>query len=77
MSKFKHWLLISPIDDVLFFANLRELARAIHLWRGHRWVEHTASCDGLGRIYEVRIRMCIDCELKEIMNDKGEWVKRE
>ena len=78
MSKFKKWLLTSPIsDDDFFFTNIRELARAIHLWRGHKWVERSAWAEINGeKISEIKFRTCVDCETKEMTNEKGEWVAR-
>ena len=74
MSKFKDWLLASPIDDAFFFTNIRKLARAIHLRRGHRWVYNTAVATiGVGDVIcEIKFRRCIDCDLKETTNEKGE-----
>ena len=74
--KIKKWLLTSPIDEACYFTNIRKLARAIHLCRGHRWAEHMASCDIVGKVVEVKFRKCIDCDVEEMTDEKGEWVKR-
>ena len=75
----KSWLLTSPIEDAFFFTNIRKTARAFHLWRGHRWAENwaTATITIGTNICEIKFRRCIDCDRKEMMNEKGEWVERQ
>jgi hypothetical protein len=70
----KSWLLTSSLEDANFFANIRKMARRLHTYRGHRWAEHAASSNISSEV--IRIRMCIDCNTKEIMNKNGEWVDR-
>ena len=79
MSKFKKWLLTSPIDeDTFFFTNIRKTARAFHLYWGHKWVERSAWAEINGeKVGEIKFRICVDCETKEMTNEKGEWVSRD
>jgi len=75
---FKSWLLTSSIKDAFFFTNIRKLARAIHILRGHRWSEHWASATvTIGdKTVQIKFRKCIDCGIEEMMHEDGKWIPR-